>query len=60
MRVHENIAGKGKISLNPVPDMPILGFSDSAPTRKLFVYKIQVNPIHTILKYGNYYDFMDR
>ena len=30
------------------------------PTRKVFVYKIQVNPIHTILKYGNYYDFMDR
>ena len=22
--------------------------------------KIQVNPIHTILKCGNYYDFMDR
>ena len=30
------------------------------PTRKAFVYKIQVNPIHAILKYGNYYDFMDR
>ena len=29
-------------------------------TRKVFVYKIQVNPIHTILKYGEYYDFMDR
>ena len=28
-------------------------------TRKVFVYKIQENPIHTILKYGNYYDFMD-
>ena len=26
----------------------------------MFVYKIQVNPIHTILKYGEYYDFMDR
>ena len=25
----------------------------------MFVYKIQVNPIHTILKYGDYYDFMD-
>ena len=24
------------------------------------VYKIEVNPIHTILKYGDYYDFMDR
>ena len=24
------------------------------------VYKIQLNPIHTILKYGTYYDFMDR
>ena len=30
------------------------------PTRKVFVYKIQVNPIHTILKYCDYYDFMDR
>ena len=27
---------------------------------KVFVYKIQVNPIHTILKYGDYYDFIDR
>ena len=27
---------------------------------KMFVYKTQVNPIHTILKYGDYYDFMDR
>ena len=26
----------------------------------VFVYKIQVNPIRTILKYGIYYDFMDR
>ena len=34
--------------------------SQQRPTRKVFVYKIQVNPIHTILKYGNYYDFMDR
>ena len=25
----------------------------------MFVYKIQVNPIHIILKYGDYYDFMD-
>ena len=25
----------------------------------MFVYKIKVNPIHTILKYGDYYDFMD-
>ena len=31
-----------------------------AATRKVFVYKIQVNPIHTILKYGDYYDIMDR
>ena len=30
------------------------------PTRMVFVYKIQVNPIHTILKYGDYYDLMDR
>ena len=30
------------------------------PTIKVFVYKIQVNPIHTILKYGDCYDFMDR
>ena len=30
------------------------------PSRKMFVFKIQVDPIHTILKYGIYYDFMDR
>ena len=29
-------------------------------SRMMFVYKIQLNPIHTILKYGIYYDFMDR
>ena len=34
--------------------------SQKRPTRKVFVYKIQVNPIHAILKYSNYYDFMDR
>ena len=34
--------------------------SQLRPTRKVFVYKIQVNLIHTILKYGNYYDLMDR
>ena len=34
--------------------------SELGPTRMMFVYKIQVNPIHTILKYGIYYDFMDR
>ena len=28
--------------------------------KKVFVYKIKVNPIHTILKYGDYHDFMDR
>ena len=28
----------------------------------MFVYKMLVNPnpIHTILKYGNYYDFIDK
>ena len=31
-----------------------------AAIRMIFVYKIQVNPIHGILKYGIYYDFMDR
>ena len=34
--------------------------SQKRPARKAFVYKIQVNAIHTILKYGDYYDFMDR
>ena len=33
--------------------------SQKRPTRKVFVYKIQVNPIHTILKYDAYYDSMD-
>ena len=35
-------------------------WSQLRPTVKMFVYKIHVNPIHTILKYGDYYDFMDR
>ena len=26
----------------------------------MFVYKIEVNPIHTILEYGDYYDFKDK
>ena len=34
--------------------------SQQQPTRRVFVYKIQVSPFHTILRYGNYYDFMDR
>ena len=33
--------------------------SQQQPSRTMFVYKIQVNPIHTMLKY-DYYDFMDR
>ena len=34
--------------------------SQQQPTRNVFVYKLQVNPIHTILKYGDYYGIMDR
>ena len=30
------------------------------PTVKMFVYKIKVNPIHTVLKCGDCYDFVDR
>ena len=37
-----------------------LSKSEWRPSRTMFVYKIQVNPIHTILKYCDYYDFMDR
>ena len=25
-----------------------------------FLYYLQVNPIHTVLKYNKYYDFIDR
>ena len=32
----------------PIPQWPVLGRT------------VQVNPIYTILKYGDYYDFMDR
>ena len=39
---------------------PLYFKSQLRPTRKVFVYKIQVNPIHTILKYGEYYAFVDR
>ena len=35
----------------------LLSFEDSI---KVFVYEIKVNPIRTILKYGDYHDFMDR
>ena len=31
-----------------------------AVNKKEFVYKVKVSPIHTILKYGDYYEFMDR
>ena len=31
-----------------------------AANKKEFVYKIKVNPIHTILKYRDYHGFMDR
>ena len=31
-----------------------------AANKKEFVYKIKVNPIHTILKYDDYHDFMGR
>ena len=34
--------------------------SQERPSRTKFVYKIQVNPIHTILKYGVYDDFINR
>ena len=34
--------------------------SQERPSITMFVYKIQVNPIHTILKYDDYSDFMDR
>ena len=34
--------------------------SQQRPTRAMFVYRIPLNPIHTILKYGDYHDFMDR
>ena len=35
-------------------------FFQKRPSRTMFVYKIQVNPIHAILQYGIYYDYMDR
>ena len=38
---------------------PIFQFNSIAASKKEFVYKIKVNPIHTILKYGDYHDFMD-
>ena len=31
-----------------------------AANKKELVYKIKVNTIHTILKYGDYHDFMDK
>ena len=40
--------------------MKLSSMSQLWPTRMMFVYKIQVNPIHTIFRYGDYYDFLDR
>ena len=31
-----------------------------AANKKELVYKTKVNPIHTIINYGDYHDFMDR
>ena len=52
----ENIAWKGDVLVESIYSLK----SHLRPTGKVFVYKIQVNPIHTILKYGDYYDIMDR
>ena len=38
----------------------VIDSSQQRPTRQVFVDKIQVNPIHTMLKYGICYDFTDR
>ena len=46
---------KEQISLNN-----LILKSQYRPTVRMFVYIIQVNPIHTILKYGICYDFMVR
>ena len=52
------VGGGGGGSLLPLTNL--YPSSPNMSTGKVFVYKIQVNPIHTILKYGDYYDFMDR
>ena len=44
----------GKVYSNSFIKVPI------AANKKEFVYIIKVKPIHTILKYGDYHDFMDR
>ena len=45
---------KRKTDLLPFLKVPM------AANKKEFVYKTKVNPIHTILKCGDYHDFMDR
>ena len=42
------------------PSFPESLKSYKGPTKKVFIYKIQVNPIHTILKDGIFYNFMHR
>ena len=62
----KNIVRKGEIACYKqfllfsqcFPQLNILK-SQYRPTRVVFVYKIHANPIHTITKYGNYYDFTD-
>ena len=58
----KNIHSGGSVSLLSVGFLYIQGHLKIpiAATKKEFVYKIKVNPIHTVLKYGDYHDFMDR
>ena len=56
----ENIVEKGGKCFSHNVFYPITEKNHSGHLKRKFVYKIQVNPNHTILKYGIYYDFMDR
>ena len=67
----ENIVGKGENAGNqhfplfpqsflPIPKQISIFKVPIAANKKEFVYIIKEKPIHTILKYGDYHDFMDR
>ena len=52
----KNIPSYNATTLKIYPGLKVLIAAD----KKEFIYKRKVNPIHTILKYGDYHNFLDR
>ena len=58
--IFKKMALSGGVIVNPKLNDTECFSPNTGPSGKVFVYKIQVNPIHIFIKYGNYYNFMDR